>query len=704
MDGRADEWSRVSGAATYVADVRSPDALHIAFVHATVPHARITRIDVTAALACEGVVDVIVGDDIGETLLGRAIRDYPVLAGDRVLFAGQRVAAVAASGREQALIAAGLVEIDYAELPPVPDLTAAMALGEDLLHPRYDEYRGAVLDRPGPNTQGVWEILVGDVESALGAAEQIVDTTFRCARSHAAPIEPHSCLVSAGPDRIDVWSTTKEPENLRRLLAEVAGVDPGSVRVHLVPLGGDFGAKGFPFVEVACYALAVRTGRPVRHTMSYEEELTSTAARHPLTLRLRTAVGIDGRLSAVHAESALDGGAFAALKAVPMGVVPVIHAPFGSYGPLARHERCVSYYSTTLPGGHVRSPGEFQALFAAESQMDLIAAELGRDPVEFRLANARDDRVRRVVRELGSVVREWRSTAPPGAGIGVALCFRDTGPGRTTVRAVATPTGVELQVTVADQGAGSYGTFRRLAAEALRVPVQAVHVRARSIGEDDALQDAGAGASRVTAVAGAAVIDACRALAARLGGVPAQTRGFWPSERLAGLGLACLDAEGSAAAGWPPPAGADLRSHAAIAVQLTVDQETGQLVLHRAVVVADTGRVINPVAHRGQLEGGFIYGLSQALLEELPVEDGYVTTASLGDYRIASSADIPPLEVRVLEPAEPGEAILSVGELANVGVAPAIANAIADAVGVRVTELPLTPERILRALEAGPGA
>jgi carbon-monoxide dehydrogenase large subunit len=690
-------WPRVSGRALYVSDVSIPGALHVAFVYSPVPHARIESIDLAPALAVSGVVDAISHAEIGEILLGRALRDYPVLAGERVLFAGQRVAAVAAVDRETAQLAAGLVEVEYDALPAVLDATAEPAQEEIVLHPGYAGYVGAVAHRPVPNGQGIWETRQGD-ESVFDSASRVFDDEFRCGRSHCAPIEPHACAVSVRDGKIDIWATNKEPHKLARVVADVAGLAAEDVRVHLHPIGGDFGSKGFPYAELACYFLAARTGRPVRHTMSYVEELTTTASRHPFVMRLHTAVE-GGRTVGVRVDTTLDGGAFGGVKAVPAVVVPTIGAPYGSYDVGTRLERCVSYYSNTLPGGHVRSPGEFQALFAAESQVDIIATELGIDPVGFRFTNAADDRVRRVLAEVQDVLKRWQDDRQEDSGIGMALCFRDTGAGQTAVRCVASVEDVEIQLSVPDQGAGSYTLFRRLAAETLGVPVASVRIRVVDVGADVSLPDAGAGASRVSAVAGQAVVAACRAVLQELGGPPEPATGYWVRERLAALGRRRVDGHGGASAGRTPPPGVDVRSHGAVVVELGVDRETGQLDLHRAFVVADTGRVINPVAHRGQLEGGFIYGLSQTLLEELVVEEGQVVSATLGEYRIATSADVPPLEITVLESdGDTDGPIRSVGELANVGVAPAVANAIHDAVGVRLRELPLTPERVLTAL------
>jgi CO/xanthine dehydrogenase Mo-binding subunit len=663
-------------------------------------HARVAGIDLTAALALPGVVDVISQREIGEILVGRALRDYPVLACDRVLFTGQRVAAVAAVDQATARAGAALVDVEYEPLPAISDLDEAIRAGADVLHPRYADYLGALPDRPALNTQGVWESVEGDVDACFATADRVFDHTFTTGRNHSAPLEPHACLVSAGPRQVDVWATHKEPFTLRRLVAEVAGIAEDLVRVHLSPIGGDFGSKGFPYAELACYVLAARNGRPVGHVMSYDEELTTTSTRHPARVRLRTTV-TGGIVSAISADSVIDGGAFGAVKAAPMVVIPMIHAPYGSYAVASRRESCVSYYSNNIPGGHVRAPGEFQALFAAESQVDMIAHDLKVDPLQFRCDNAANARVRRVLAELQATVKQWRADARPGTGIGVAVTFRDTGPGLSTVRCVAAGDNVEVQLSVVDQGSGSYPLFERLAANALRVPREFIRIKAVDVGADPTLRDAGTGASRVTAVAGRAVVESCRSVVAELGGVPEDPHGYWPAARLAESGRASVQAEGTASAGWPASPGTDVRSHAGIAVELAVDRETGQVQILRGLIVADTGQVFNEIAHRGQLEGGFIYGLSQTLLEELVVEDGTVMTTTLGDYRIMSAADVPPLDIRVLPPhASDDGAVKSVGELVNTGVGPAVANAIFDATGARLYALPLTAERILAAIRA----
>lgn len=695
---------RVAGRVRYVDDIDLPGTVYAAFVHSTRVHARIVSADLSAALAADGVIDAISGQTTGLRLAGRALQDYPVLATDRVLFAGQRIAAVAADSREAAAAAAALVDVRYADLPPVLDVSHSRRAEAALFHHGYGSYIGSLPDRPSPNAQGYWYADHGNVRGVLDSGQHVISEDYAVDRSAAVPLESHSCLTWAHDGTIEVWATTKEPFNLRRQLAALCDVEVDKVLVHLVTLGGDFGAKGFPFVEAACCLLSMRTGRPVRHRMSFRAMLTSTSARHPALISLRTAVSA-GRLCGVQANTTLDGGAFGGVKAAPMIVVPVIGAALGSYQAGAREERCVSYYTNSLPGGHVRSPGEFQMVFASESHVDTIARSLGDDPIAFRLRNARDDRVREVVGRVAAVTEAWADTRIAGGGLGIALCFRDTGPGSTSARCTSFADGrVVVEVCVPDQGAGAYDMFRRRAAGILGADLDAVTVAVVAAGADELLTDSGAGASRVTAIAGAAVSEACQRVRSRL--APDQAIGSpgWIPERLRQEGLDQVTEIGSAAAGWPAPQGVDVRSHGAVAVELTVDEGTGEIRLLRAAVVADTGRVLNPVGHRSQLEGGFVYGLSQALYERLSLTGGRVDAEGMRDYHLATASDIPPLEVHLVRPTG-GDATpaLSVGELVNVGVAPAIGNALFDAAGVRVTRLPLTPERVLRALWARPG-
>lgn len=709
---------RVSGGITFVNDVRCEGALHAAFTLSTVEHAEIRKVDLSPALALPGVVAGLSGADIGPLRLGRAVTDYPVLAHGRALFVGQRVAAIAAVDRDTARRAAELVDIDYSPLPAVRDVEMAVAPGTAGIHPDYDSYRGAIPNRPHPNVQGVWELSSGDAAAAFEECDEVIETTYRSPRMHSASLEPHACLIVPSAQIVHVYSTHKAPYELRRDLARLSGRDESDFTIHPAHIGGDFGSKGFPHLEVACYLLAMATGRPVRCVLSYYEVLTATGSRHPTEIRLRS--GMQGtRLHAHRTDVLLDGGAFAALKAHPLAVVPAIRAPVEVYDIPNVYERCECRYTNSLPGAHVRSPGEFQAAFAGESHVDQLARARSMDPIEFRLANTDSPRLRDVLLRLKANVEQWRHEIDGEAnrGIGVAVCFRDAGTGSTTASCYASRNGrIEIRLATPDQGAGSLTLFRRLAASTLGVSEHSVSVRPAAT--DQTLTDSGAGASRVTAVAGRATVKACQALLEELGGGPepdsgesedgsvAPTpdrgsrlrQGHWIKDRLEKLDRDEVEAFGTWSIPWPPPPDSDVRSYGAVAVDVSVDTETGQFQIRRAVIVIDTGVVINPIAHRGQVEGGFVYGLSQATLEELVAEDGQIVTASLGDYRIMSAADVPPLEVVVIDSGDDiFSGMRSVGELANVCAGPALANALEDAVGIRVSDLPITAERVRRA-------
>ena len=690
-----DERSRVTGEARYSADVRCPKALHAAFVLSPEPHARIVSVDTSEAESVPGVEAVLTGQDIGVRRFGRSLRDYPVLAVDRVLFAGQRVAAVAAVDADTARRAAELVLIEYEPLDALLSLDAVLAGEGPVLHPELSTYDGIEPDHPDGNLQGGVVDAHGDVEQVFLEAEECFEHHFSWDRSHQAPLEAHGCLVIAGDERTTVYSSHKEPYGLRRELARLGGRPEEHFVVAPINIGGDFGAKATPLVEAACFFLSERTGRPVRTTMTYLEELVSTSARHPGWLRIRTGLR-GGRFRAYEMEAVMDGGAFAGMKPRPSRTVQVVGMAMRHYRVPNADERLVTLYSNNLPGGHVRGPGEFQAVFAGESHLDMIARARGVDPIGLRLDNVVFPETERILHRLQEVVAGWRAQGRSGGGIGISVFDRAAGPGRTRVEASATIDGVVLRIPVPDQGAGMYATFQRIAASTLAVPPASVTIE--PVGADPKLTDRGAGASRVTAVAGRACVDACERLLEQLGEVPSGGQdGYWIAERIGTGGDPIVHSTGEADVkekGHPTFGG--------LAIELHVDERTGRIEVERAMLVVDGGKVWNPVGYRGQLEGGFVYGLSQSLYEQLIVEDGQVVTASLGDYKLACVSDVPPLEIELLAPLDEDREVDTirggVGELSNLGVAPAVANAIDDAVGVRITRLPITSEAVWRGL------
>lgn len=690
---------RVSGRSRYAADITAEAALHVAFVMSPHPHARITAIMTDEALALPGVAVVLTGDDFGSFRFGRALWDYPPLAVDRVLFVGQRVAAVAAEDEASARAAAALIEVHYEELEGLFTIEEALRPGAPALHPDYTSYQGARDDLPSPNAQGQDGIEQGDPDAAMASAVEVHDHVFSWARSSAAPLETHACLVNVSDGTADVYATHKEPYRLRDDVARFLGCEENHVTVHPHNIGGDFGAKGSPFLEIVCAAVSQRTGRPARAQLSYRELLISTSARHGGHMRLRTGIRGDAIVASI-VETQFDGGAFAAIKPRPTLVLPVLGIPMAPYGPVPdRREHTIGVGTNSVPGGQVRSPGEFQATFAGESHIDMIARARGDDPLEFRLRMTRDPQALRVLQALSERMTEWsRASEHPepsdddARGIGFAVFHRGAGVGRSVVTCRADTQGVTLRVATPDQGVGSYPTFVALAAKSLRISPDRIRVEAA--GAADGIFDRGAGASRVTVTTGGACIAACEALLDELGserssGDRTSGNGYWLGAELGGRVIEAVGSHESAASDTSP-------AHGAMAIEVTVDRRTGKVRPLRAILVLDTGPVINAVGHRGQIEGGFVYGLSQALYEDLGVFSGHVSHDSFRGYKIAAAVDLPQLEVHLL-PSDDSRT-RAIGELTNLGVAPAIANAVDDAVGVRITQIPITAEKIWKAM------
>ncbi len=682
---------KVTGQARYTGDHYPDGILHVTCLASPVPHARIVSVDTSAARALPGVVAILTGADIGHVRYGRQLRDLPVLAPDVVRFIGQRVAAVAAETREAAEEAVRLIDVEYEDLPAVFDPRAALEDDAPVLHPDgagYLTVRGPRTLPSHPNVQG--DLVAGaspdEVAAAFAAADRVFEHTFRTPRQHQGFIEPHGAVVWFEDDVCHVISTNKAPFTLRTQLSAATGHPAEKIVVSNRFIGGDFGGKGFSLDEFVGFYLARATGRPVRSVMSYVEELSGAGPRHAAELTLRTAVAPDGRFLAHEADVVFDGGAYAAGKAAPDLVPHGGLDTMSAYAiPTTRH-RLRTVYTNSVPGGHMRAPGEVQSVFAGETHVDLIARELDMDPVELRRRNllrpghpAPDGTGALSVAEEvlaraaeGVTVGERR---PRGCGAGVAVYRRKSGSGTggVVLRALA-PDRFEIVTGAADQGAGTVTMIARVAAGALGVDESCVEVVQRSTAE--AMFDQGAGASRVTRVLGEAARVAGEAMRVKLAEDPE-----FP-----------LSVTGEAEA----PRGEHSDAFGAVGVEVEVDELTGAITVLRAVLVADTGTIINPIAHRGQLEGGFAFGLGAALMEELPVEDGQVLAGSLGDYKLPTAPDMPPLtivNVGDTDGAGPFGA-KAVGEFGNLGVAPAIGNAVADAVGVRLHDIPLTAEKV----------
>ena len=698
---RVEGRDKVTGAARYAADVTRQGMLHAAFVGSTYPHARVVSVDVEAARRVPGVRAVITGAEVRPARFGRRLQDWPVLAWDRVRFIGDRVAAIAADSLEAAEQAAAAIAVEYEELPAVFDPEAALAADAPVLHPDAAEYTylgGPRPGRPHPNVQGHVVHEHGDVSAGFESAAAVFEHEFDVPRVHPAYIEPHASLVWIEGDVVHVVTTNKAPFSLRDQMAVTIGVPADRIVVDTPHVGGDFGGKGLSLDEFALYFLARATGRPVRSVLRYTDELQLSNTRHGARIRLRTGVDRDGRITAHQARVVFDGGAYAAGKPVA-GLLPggPTLTLAGYHVPAARVE-AVTAYTNSLPAGHARAPSQPQHTFAAESHLDLIAHALQIDPVELRARNAiragetdvegavwHDSQAPRILATLRAA-SGWGRTLVADHGRGIAFSARHVGRGKTSLTLTLSADGsVEVLTGVADQGGGAHTMIQRVVARELAIDLSRVRVRRGDTGE--ARLDPGVGGSRVTPVAGNAALDGARKL----------------KTRVAELGLSLDDAARTAAPLVVTGEGQQnehLYGVYAYAIEVSVDRETGSFRIVDAVLVADVGTVINPVAVRGQLEGGFAFGLGQAVMEELRLDEGRVITTNLGDYKIPTIADVPPLRLVLITDAPgPGPfGAKSAGELANPAVGAAIANAIDAAVGARVMSLPITAEKVRQLL------
>jgi len=735
--GRVEGPAKVTGNAKYAADVLLPGMVWGKALRSPLPHARIVRIDTTEAERMPGVLAVVTAADVPDLLIGRRVYDMPVLARDRVRFIGEKVAVVAAEDPDLAEEALTRIEVEYDELPAVFDANEAMKPGAPLLHPNYRSYPHAPAryfsDLPNVHSHVTWQL--GDADRGLAEAARVFEHRFTTHYVHQGYIEPHASVVAIESDgRVHVWISNKMPFRSRELLADAVQVPQERIVVHLVPIGGDFGGKGSLMDVPLCYHLAQRVGRPVKMVMDYTEELMAGNPRHPTTIELRTGVTRDGKIIARQARVIFNSGAYAAFKPTPIVNITGASQAAGAYGIPNIRIDAYSVYTNCVPAGHMRAPGDPQVSFAVESAMDMMAEALGLDPLEFRRRNLLQDGNRlpsghpvehvKVQETLDAAVRASRWGQPkarPYVGRGLAVAHRHIGIGDATARLSVEHNGaVTLLTAVPDTGTGSHTVLRQIVAETLTLPVE--HVQVEVATTDTFEADSGAGGSRVTHVAGQATYQAAEELKSLIRTVAAQVLGCQPEDVTLSGGrcfassaperqLSLADVASAALARERPlrvqktyrvSQYPHVTAFTAQVVELEVDPETGQLTLLDVVTAHDVGTIINPLGHQGQIEGGLIQGLGFGLIEEMRAEDGRISTLSLGDYKIPNIKDIPPLKT-VLVQEELGPVPFqgkSIGENSVTPITGAIANAVYDAVGVRLCDLPITAEKIYRALQA----
>lgn len=718
---------KVSGQAVYAVDVVLPGMLWGKVLRSPISAGLIKRIDASRALQLPGVKTVISGEDVTGLKIGRRVYDMPILADGVVRFIGEKVAAVAAETEEIAEQALDLIEVEYEEMEPVLDPLEAMSPAARLIHPDVASYNGLPVKLEAPSNVFVtmaWK--KGNLELGLQESDLIVENTFTTNKVHHAYIEPHSCVVKADESGgAELWSCSKVPYGVRDQLATAVRIDPEKLVVHPVYIGGDFGGKG-DFMDLpVCYFLSLKSGRPVKMVMDYDEEFIAGNPRHSSIIRIKTGVKKDGTLIAHHMEFIFDSGAYGAFK--PNGF---LQGPRECPGPYRIphglvEERMV--YTNKIPCGHMRAPGDPQGVFANESQMDLVARKLGMDPAEFRRKNLmRDGEELPTGGEIGHIKGEetlemalresgYRKPKPKNTGRGIALTqwLPNGGEGAVTIT-IDEKGDITLASAMLDQGCGTYTVLCEIVGEELQAPLD--KIRAQSLDTKTGRKDTGVGGSRATRVYGNAAYDAAlkareeikKTAAERLGGSPDDILIANGGVLHRGAERRMTYADLVRAKGSPIQVEGYYNDRskvheASMCVQVAeveVDPETGQIKLKKLTNAHHTGTVLNPLMHQGQIEGGAVMGIGYALMEHLIVDGGKVVTANFGDYKIPTIHDLPELKTVVKEsPTGPGPYhSMAIGETAIIPVAAAIANALEDAVGVRIKSLPLTAEFVYDAL------
>jgi len=730
-----DAEARVRGTLPYLADLRLPGMLVARVVRSPFPHARIRRLDPRPALGIPGVIAVLTAEDFlspgGPRLFyGVERQDQPIVASGRVRYVGEPVAAVAAETAEAAEEAARAIEVEYEELPAVFDPLEAVQPGAPRVHE----------DCPD-NIFLHTRLRHGDPEAGFASADLIVEETYITPPASHAALEPHGVIAQWEGRRLTVWSTTQAPFAVQEALAEIFGIPRESVRVIAPPLGGGYGGKGYVRLEPLVAALAWKVGgRPVRLILERAEEFV-TLTRHAAYIRIRTGVRWDGTFTARQVEVYWGSGAYADITPRLLrsaGLVRVV----GPYRIPAVQVDAYGVYTHLPPAGPFRGTMSFEGAWAYESHMDTIAHRLGMDPLELRRRNLLrpGDRfctgevmeeafflecLEAAARCLGWDQPYKKEAGTRRRGRGLAVMMKSTLPrSRSECRLVLRADGVlELHTGTVEMGQGAHTALAQIAAVETGLPLERIEV----IGPDTARvpYDATTSASRSTSMMGAAVREAAARLKEEIrqravplleahpedlvvqgGRVALRERpgvGIAWEEILRRHGLEAIEAHGvfETRGGLDPESGQGVASphwhQGAGACEIEVDVETGKIRILRYCAVAYAGRVVHPALAELQNQGNVVFGLGQALMEQLVFDQGQPVNANLSDYPIPSLGDLPgELESILLE--SPEGSIHGLGEMALPPVAPAIANALYDAVGIRIRDLPLTPEKVWRAM------
>jgi CO/xanthine dehydrogenase Mo-binding subunit len=726
---RVEGEQKVGGAAVYAVDVALPEMLWAKVLRSPIAHGRIKKIDLTKASALPGVKAVLTSADLSGAKIGKKIIDMPLLADGVVRYVGEKVAVVAAKTEEIAAAALELIDVEYEELPVVTDVLAAIQPNAPLLHPGVADYKGLLHKIDTPSNVFVdltWK--KGAVAEGFRQSDVIVENSYTVAAVHQAYLEPHASLVRINQDgNAEVWSSNKSPFGMREMVGNALAISPASLIIHPCYVGGDFGGKGDGNDVALCYALARRTGRPVKLLIDYSEELTAGNPRHGAVIKIKTGVKNNGLIVAEHIEMFFDSGAYGAYR--PQGYLVGAHDAPGPY----RVPHCLIeekyVYTNKMPAGYMRAPGHLQGFFASESQADLVAERLGLDPAAFRQLNfMHDGDISPVghaiphIKAEETLVRALDAsgfTRPKAKNVGRGCAIADwvsKGGESYAVIKIDEAGHVTLSSAVTDTGPGVFTMMRQIVGEELKVPLDAIGVE--MLDSNKVIKDTGVRGSSSTRVHGGSAFDAASKAREAILRVAAQAMQATPEELLLFDGGvthgraerrmtygeivrahgAPIVVEGHYANMSDGPEA----SLVAQVAEVEVDQETGAVRVMKLTTAHNTGTILNPLTHQGQIDGAVIMGFGYGLVENIAYdESGKVLAANLGEYKIPNIKDVPSLKTTILQSnfgSGPYNS-MSIGETALIPTAAAIANAVHDAVGVRITSLPITAEKVLNALK-----
>ena len=722
---RVDGIDKVTGKAKFVGDITIPGMLQGKILRSTYPHARLASIDASRAEALPGVIAVLTASDIVD--LNSIYNGRPVIATNKVRYVGEPVAAVAAVDLATAEEAMSLVQVEYEELPAVIGIDAALKKDAQLIH---QEKAGNI---------GTHEkVTRGDVEEGFSLSDEVVEDTFTFPMVYHYAMEPHSVVAHYGTDdEITVWSSAQHPFQVRGDIAKIFKVPPAKVRMIINYLGGGYGSKSYTKFEPLVVALARKAKQPVRICNSVGESMV-TVRRHGARVRIKTGVKRDGTILARQAEIYLDTGGYD--DNGPQVTARSATRVLGPYWIPNIRTDAYQVYTNTGSAGSYRAIGAPQVIYAGESQIEMLAEKLGIDPAELRMKNllkpGQELRpgLKGIDADLSSSLKTlvrasgWKKTqSKKNAAVGMACAITNAGATPVSVAMIRMQSDGSANIAAGstEMGQGVRTTLTQIAAEELTLPMD----QFRIAGADTKTTpyDSSTGSSRSTTLMGTAVQKAARDLKQQFIKIGAQILGVKPHQiqLIDGAlvaGEARLSFRETFERRFGKGSGGEMIGHGEVGPEITdnklpvfwevgmgtaevaIDRETGEVKLTKFISVADVGKAIHPEHCIAQEEGAAMQGIGHTFFEELVYDNGQLVNPNLVDYRIPTFDEVPEEFHTVLVENGDGPGPFGVRGMAEGGilsVAPSVCNAIDRATGVRIKELPLTPERVWRALRAG---